>query len=76
MNDFLDNLGANQYENDKKMPPKKKLSTPAKKPTAKKSATKKPTTTCSTKVKSSTKKPKRKVLPIEEMHPFSTFFIV
>ena len=47
MNDFLDNLGANQYEKiiKKKMPPKKKLSTPAKKPTARKPATKKPTTT-------------------------------
>ena len=53
------------------MPPRKKSSTPAKKPTAKKSATKKPTTTPKAKAKSS--KPKRKKLPPEEMHPFSTF---
>ena len=53
------------------MPPRKKSSTPAKKPTAKKSATKKPTTTLKAKAKNS--KPKRKKLPPEEMHPFSTF---
>ena len=55
------------------MPPRKKSSTPVKKPTAKKSATKKPTTTLKAKAKSSTKKPKRKVLSPEEMHPFPTF---
>ena len=55
------------------MPPRKKSSTPAKKPTAKKSATKKPTTTPKAKAKSLTKKPKRKVLSPEEMHPFPTF---
>ena len=55
------------------MPPRKKSSTPAKKPTAKKSATKKPTTTPKAKAKNSAKKPKRKVLSPEEMHPFLTF---
>ena len=55
------------------MPVKKKSPTPAKTPSAKKTATKKPSTTQKAKVKSSTKKPKRKVLPPEEMHPFSTF---
>jgi len=55
------------------MPPRKKSSTPAKKPSAEKPATKKPTTTPKAKAKSSTKKPKRKVLPPEEMHPFPTF---
>ena len=45
MHDFLDNLGAQQYEKlMEKMPPRKKSPTPAKKPTAKKSATRKPTT--------------------------------
>ena len=56
------------------MPPRKKSSTPAKKPTAKKSATKKPTTT--------PKKPRQRVqqrnlkerfYPPQEMHPFPTF---
>ena len=42
------------------MPPKKKSSTPAKKPSVRKTATKKPTF-------------KRKDLPISELHPFSAF---
>ena len=53
------------------MPPRKKSSTPAKKPTAKKTATKKVTTTPKAKEKNS--KLKRKKLPPEEMHPFSAF---
>ena len=66
------------------MPPRKKSSTPAKKPTARKPATKKPTTTPKAKEKTSKTpstrrksgapgKPKRKTLPPEEMHPFPTF---
>ena len=53
------------------MPPKKKSSTLAKKPSVRKTATKKPTTTPKAKEKSS--KPKRKKLPPEEMHPFTAF---
>ena len=66
------------------MPPRKKSSTPAKKPTARKPATKKPTTTPKAKEKTlktpSTRrksgalgKPKRKTLSPEEMHPFTAF---
>ena len=66
------------------MPPKKKSSTLAKKPSVRKTATKKPTTTPKAKEKnsknSSTRqksgapgKPKRKKLPPEEMHPFKAF---
>ena len=66
------------------MPPRKKSSTPAKKPTAKKTATKKPTTTPKVKEKSSKTpstrrkntapgKLKRKKLTIEEMFPYKTF---
>ena len=65
------------------MPPKKKSSTPAKKPSVK-SATKKPTTVQKAKEKSSKTpstrrkstapgKHKRKNLPPEEMFPFKTF---
>ena len=54
------------------MPPRKKSPTPAKKPTAKKPVTKKPTTTPKAKAKS-LKKPKRKSISLEEMHPFPTF---
>ena len=53
------------------MPPKKKSSTLAKKPSVRKTATKKPTTTPKAKEKSS--KLKRKKLPPEEMHPFTAF---
>ena len=67
------------------MPPRKKSSTPAKKPSAKKTATKKPTTTPKAKAKTSKtpstrqkttapgKLKPRKKLPPEEMHPFPTF---
>jgi len=68
------------------MPPKKKSSTPAKKPSVKSATTKssgKSTPKTPQKRKTTTKKPaatkkpepklKRKQLTLEEMHPFSTF---